>query len=148
MFILPLLTLMSFYFHILMYFKCDFVVLDLFQEIEICDAWHFLNIHSLFVNVSQVCWIWEGSNSRILAKIKYLLNNSQFTVYFICCSKTIVEPPHDKTNKMACMPSKDSDQLGHPPSLIRVFAVRMKKAEVLSYPLGAQRRLWSDWADA
>ena len=58
------------------------------------------------------------------------------------------EPPHDKTNKMACAPSKDSDQPGHPPSLIRVFAVRMKKALVLSYPKSAQRRLWSDWADA
>ena len=28
------------------------------------------------------------------------------------------EPPHDKTNKMACAPSEDSDQPGHPPSLI------------------------------
>ena len=28
------------------------------------------------------------------------------------------EPPHDKTNKMACVPSEDSDQPGHPPSLI------------------------------
>ena len=45
-------------------------------------------------------------------------------------------------------PSEDSDQPGHPRSLIRVFAVRMKKAWVLSYPLRAQRRLWSDWADA
>ena len=33
------------------------------------------------------------------------------------------EPPHDKTNKVACAPSEDSDQPGHPPSLIRVFAV-------------------------
>ena len=49
---------------------------------------------------------------------------------------------------MACAPSEDSDQLGHLPSRIRVFAVRMKKAWVLSYPLSAQRRLWSDWADA
>ena len=49
---------------------------------------------------------------------------------------------------MACAPSEDSDQPGHPPSLIRVFAVRMKKAWVLSYPMSAQRRLWSDWADA
>ena len=47
-----------------------------------------------------------------------------------------------------CAPSEDSDQPGHSPSLIRVFAVRMKKAWVLSYPLSAQRRLWSDWADA
>ena len=51
------------------------------------------------------------------------------------------EPPRDKTNKMACAPSEDSDQPGHPPSLIRVFAVRMKKALVLSYPLSAQLRL-------
>ena len=45
-------------------------------------------------------------------------------------------------------PSEDSDQPWHPPSLIRVFAVRMKKGWFLSYPLSAQRRLWSDWADA
>ena len=44
-----------------------------------------------------------------------------------------------------CAPGEDSDQPGHPP---RVFAVRMKKAWVLSYPLSAQRRLCSDWADA
>ena len=48
---------------------------------------------------------------------------------------------------MACAPSEDSDQPGHPPSLITVFAVRMKKAWVLSNPKSAQRRLWSDWAD-
>ena len=53
---------------------------------------------------------------------------------------SITEPPHDKTNKVACAPAK-TDQPGHPPSLIRVFAVRMKKPWVLSYPLSAQRRL-------
>ena len=37
-----------------------------------------------------------------------------------------------------CAPSEDSDQPGHPPSLIRVFAVRMKKVWVLSYPLSAR----------
>ena len=47
-----------------------------------------------------------------------------------------------------CVPSEDSDQPGYPPSLIRVFAVHVKKAWVVSYPLSAQRRLWSDWADA
>ena len=34
------------------------------------------------------------------------------------------EPPHDKTNKMTIAPSEDSGQPGHPPSLIRGFAVR------------------------
>ena len=58
------------------------------------------------------------------------------------------ELPHDKTSKMACAPSEDPDQPGHPLSLIGVFAVRMKKAGVISYPLSAQRRLWWDWADA
>ena len=51
--------------------------------------------------------------------------------------KLTFESTRDKTNKMAYAPSEDSDQ-----------AVRMKKAWVLSYPLSAQRRLWSDWADA
>ena len=43
--------------------------------------------------------------------------------------------------------NQQSDKV-HPPSLIRVFAVRMKKSWVLSYSLSAQQRLWSDWADA
>ena len=51
------------------------------------------------------------------------------------------EPHHDKTNKVACAPSEDSDQPGHLPSLIKVFTVRMKKAWVLSYPLSTQLRL-------
>ena len=53
----------------------------------------------------------------------------------------LYEPQNDKTNKMNCAPSEDSDQPGHPPSLIRVFTVRMKKAWVFSYPLNAQQRL-------
>ena len=57
------------------------------------------------------------------------------------------EPHRDKTNKMAFAPSKDSDQSGNPLSLIRVFAIRLKKARSHSYPLSAQRILWSDWAD-
>ena len=56
--------------------------------------------------------------------------------------------PHDKTNQLVCAPGEDSDQPGHPPCLIRVFADRTKKAWILSYPLSAQRKLWSDWADA
>ena len=49
--------------------------------------------------------------------------------------QSIHEPPHDKTNKMSIAPSEDKDQPVHPPSLIRVFAVR------ISYPLSALRRL-------
>ena len=53
-----------------------------------------------------------------------------------------------RNQQTECAPSEDSDQPGHPPSLIKVFAVRIQKAWVLSFPLSAQRRLWSDWADA
>ena len=45
-------------------------------------------------------------------------------VVFFDCRLHLYEPAHDKTNKMACAPSKDSDQPGHPPGLFRVFAVR------------------------
>ena len=62
-----------------------------------------------------------------------------------CCSKWATSWQNQQNDGA---PSEDSGQPGHPPSLIRVFAVRMKKAWVLSYPLSAQRRLWSDWADA
>ena len=34
------------------------------------------------------------------------------------------EPPNDKTNKLACASSEDSDQPGYPPSLIWIFAGR------------------------
>ena len=46
-----------------------------------------------------------------------------------------------KPAKCGCAPSEDSDQPGHPHSLIRDFVVRMKKPWVLSYQLSAQRRL-------
>ena len=76
----------------------------------------------------------------------------------LCILLKSSEPSHDKTNKMACAPSEDSDQPGNQPSLIRVFAVRMKKAWALSYPVSAERRLirlggcpgWSEsrWAQS
>ena len=58
------------------------------------------------------------------------------------------EQPYDNTNKMACAPSEDSDQPGHPHSLIRVFAVRFMGSLGPKLSSGAQWRLWSDRADA
>ena len=72
---------------------------------------------------------------------------------FVTCSwKTsggtcTYEPRHDKTNKMSVSPEKTQiSQVIR--SVWSVFADRMKKAWVLSYPLSAHWRLWSDWADA
>ena len=81
---------------------------------------------------------WMGTTS-----ISCLVKTNRFTLLsFTIWAATWQNKQSD------CAPSEDLDQPGHPPSLIRVFAVRMKKAWVLSYPLSAQRRLWSDWADA
>ena len=38
-----------------------------------------------------------------------------------------------ENQQCCCASSEDSDQPGHPPSLIRVFAVRMEVALTLSY---------------
>ena len=51
------------------------------------------------------------------------------------------ELKHDKTNKMTCKPSEDSDQPAHPGSLIRIFVVCMEKSWVFGYPWNAQLRL-------
>ena len=65
------------------------------------------------------------------------------------CPRTYDDCKMSRQNQQSdCAPSEDSDQPGDPPSLIRVFAVHTKKPWVLSYPLSAQRRLRSDWADA
>ena len=45
-------------------------------------------------------------------------------------------------------PSDDLDQPGHPPSLIRVFAVHSIGSLGPKVSSCGQRRLWSDWADA
>ena len=68
------------------------------------------------------------------------------------CSHSKYEPPHDKTNKMACAPSEDSDQPGHPVWL--KSTVCMKKAWVLSRPLSAlhskdsAQRKYLTWSSA
>ena len=45
-----------------------------------------------------------------------------------------------------CTPSEDSDQPGHPPSLIRVFAVRSMGSLGPKFSSCGQRRLWTDCA--
>ena len=73
--------------------------------------------------------------------------HSKFSSNMFWNCTTIYELPHDKTSKMTVLPAKTQISLGISP-VWSVFAVHVKKAWVLSYPLSAQRRLWSDWADA
>ena len=81
-------------------------------------------------------------NTRFYAAENTLLHNFHQAT---CPIKHMAWAASWQTNKMACAPNEDWDQPWHPPSLIRVFAVRTKKAWVLSYPLSAQRRLWFAW---
>ena len=95
-------------------------------------------------------WFCGGSPEKV-----FLTSNGFVTIFFFLsvlfylalCSSHVgkfagslivspYEPRHDKTNKMRIRPAKSQISLG-----IRVFAVRMKKAWVLSHPLSAQRRL-------
>ena len=92
------------------------------------------------VNHSTVCRI------HAITLQQFLRVSGILGVFFTLKGK--MSCPHDKTSKVACARSNDSYQPGYPPSQIRVFTVRMKKAWILSYPLSSQRRLWSDWVDA
>ena len=67
---------------------------------------------------------------------------SKIRMHFLNVSHLMTKP-----KKMAFAPSEDSDQPGHPPSLINVFAVRSVGSWGPNVSSCGQRRLWSDWAD-
>ena len=87
----------------------------------------------------------EDSHNSFRGKccnMQFKQNNSDSILSSMQIKETQCHLSHKQQNQQSdCAPSEDSAQPGHPPSLIRVFAVRMKKAWVLSYPLSAQRRL-------
>ena len=95
-----------------------------------------LSCHCLFCNITTQCGLITVTSLSAYNFPDELADLLLF-IFYISSDFRSFEPPHDKTNKMACAPSEDSDQPGYPPSLIRVFAVRMKKAWVLGYPLSA-----------
>ena len=104
----------------------------------------------LFRNTSysRCSWAFCLGKDEAVCKATTMVLFEEYSDIYSYVDPDTFEPPHDKTNKLACAPNEDSDQPGHPHWLIRVLAVRMKKAWIISYPLSAQRRLWSDWADA
>ena len=118
---------------------------------EDTEVWHTLN--SLGWNIINLV----QSLSHSYKVRNSIQRQSDQGLHLLCICRTqnsLVKPALIKwastwqNQQCGCAPIKDSDQPGHLPSLISVFAVHMKKAWVLSYPLSAQRRLWSDWADA
>ena len=116
--------------------------------VHVCTKFQSSKLHSSWEKCDEIFsierlrndWMTEGQGKSSIAPT--LKNNEELELYSNKWAATWQNQQSD------CAPSKDSDQPGHLPSLIRDFAVRMKKAWVLSYPFSAQRRLWSDWADA
>ena len=116
--------------------------------------------HICFMHVRF--WVWSLARTFLHSVIRV----TEFLVSMAYCNnlKTSLSHLMTKPTKWHVCPANTQISLGiclvwsesfftrtvktHPPSLIRVFAVRVKKACVLSYPLSAQRRLWSDWTDA
>ena len=107
-------------------------------EVSFHSIWYFVKlVLVLTVNRAKHEWPVEQIRWNLIRDILYF-------------SIKTCEPPHDKknNNKMTCVPSEDSDQPGHPPSLIRIFALCMKKPWVLSYPTQWMHSDdWSDWTE-
>ena len=92
-----------------------------------------LGLHSL---PRHVCPNHDGSNfNEQVGRFHPVLHDGRFlipvgtkcnyvAIRFMTAENCRFQPFHDKTNKMICAASEDLDQPGHPPSLIRVFAVR------------------------
>ena len=59
-----------------------------------------------------------GLSTWVTYILQYHHNDEESDPICSRSSQKTTESPRDKTNKMACAPSKDSDQPGHPPSLI------------------------------
>ena len=89
------------------------------------------------------CCLWillAWLNDFILGSMRNVRNVMKcICAAYVDSRKKHFEPPHDKTNKMTFVPSEDSDQPRHPPSLIRVFAVRSMNTLGHNFASGGQR---------
>ena len=79
-------------------------------------------------------------NDFILGSMQNVKNvMKRICAAYVDSRKKHFEPQHNNTNKMTFVPSKDSDQPGHSPNLIRVFAVRSMGSLGPNFASGGQR---------
>ena len=95
----------------------------------------------------QIGTLWKVTHTVTAFVLCILLLDFTLIFLYTWQERDYLSRDMTKTNKVTVRPAKTQISLGIRP-VWSVFAVRMKKAWVLSYPLSAQQRLWSDWADA
>ena len=108
--------------------------------------------HKLVCSATETTYSW---NFR-LSKYRYQATNNRLDMHCFVSIWHLNRFSHDmalsshsttKPTKWPVWPAKTQISLGiHP--VWSVFAECMKKPWVLSYPLSAQQRHWSDWVDA
>ena len=119
--------------------------------------------NSIYLNLCKVSrwWIWSGRSNLFdytchnLLRLKFLISwftvKNRFRVVGVKKSSEndqyIYRLDYNGSDNI-CMPSKDSDQPGHQPSLNRLFSVHMKKQSIISYSLTSQWMLWCILTDA
>ena len=140
-----------------------------------CVFW-FTPLSTVFQSYHDGVWLLQGATCR-LGGSHFYTDNSRFPCAFICLSFMLTAVDFSRTQQgylghgfslyyrlsLRChrksdvntdqcendyAPSEDSDQPGHPPSLIWVFAVRSVGSLGPKLSSCGQRRLWSVWADA
>ena len=97
----------------------------------------------------RLAWAFAGhicdKYYNLMSRLNYCFRIDRLIIYLIFCENCSGQYKKTKAiytvhiwsatwqnQQNKCAPSEDSDQPGHPPSLISVFAVRMKKALVLT----------------
>ena len=113
-----------------------FLFSDLFHPYKLDESMFHLLFHFYLIFDRNSCVQSVDSNQT----------SDLIWVYTVCPCRNngtldINEPHRDKSNKMACAPSEDSDQPGHPPSLIRVFTVHSMGSLAPKFSSCGQRRL-------
>ena len=116
---------------------------SMFLYIQIKSLFFFLQLmRSLSVVLLFVLYLLLSiylTNCSFLSYLRFLVSLTQCTYTWAASWQN---------QQCGCEPSKDSDQPGHPPSLIRVFPVRSMGSQGPKLCSCGQRRLWSDWANA
>ena len=102
-------------------FSSGLVLLPWKFTLSLCRFGRYLGLEKFSYNANE----WIPTQKNLSDIVEYAL----IMLWRVKEEQITNEPRHDKTDKMSVRPpSEDSDQPGHPPSLIRVFGVRMKNA--------------------